>query len=161
MANIKLELPISWQAIGTLAILKAFIGDPRDGGGIFPATLPGSDRTLAELPDLNVSLHPYLEGRERGYALLVSRGKLPSKVMVIAFAENRSSDEIFVMHQEIPSPTYTHYWSDAMAQGDMFKDAAYKNRLYFPEGSFTAAAEAIVDQIAEFWDGFNEKESAA
>jgi hypothetical protein len=161
MANINLELPISWQAMGTLAILKAFIGDPRNGGGIYPATLPGSDRTLAELPDLNVNLYPYLEGRERGYVLVVSRGKLPSKVLFIAFAENRSSDEIFVMHQEVSNPSYTHYWSDCVATGDNFKDAAFKNRLYFPEGSFTAAAEAIVDQIAEFWDGSNEKENAA
>lgn len=160
MASINLELPISWQAQGVLAILKAFIGDPRNGGGIFPATLPGGDTTVAELPDLNVDLYPYLEGRERGYAVVVSRGQLPHKSLVIAFAENRSSDEIFVMHQEVQNKNYSHLLDNAPT-GELFSTEAFKNRLYFSEGSFTAAAEAIVNQIAEFWDGYNEKENAA
>lgn len=128
---------VNWQAQGVLATLRQF-------EGLEASWDSEKMRYLAE-PEV----HPWFNGRERGYVITLRSSDYHRKFH-IAFFEHRNSDNICAVAFEqhgINPPTIN----------DIPKDHPYMESKYNYDfsvscGEFIKMSDWIIDKLEEFWN---------
>lgn len=102
-----------------------------------------------------IRTYPWLNGREKGVALVVFRGSGPEgPCRVIAFGEDRGSSGLFVEHWEEPvdplnGPTVAD--RDLLMEAKERAGAKTVERVDFNEGRIGEAASHIYDLMEQFY----------
>jgi hypothetical protein len=100
--------------------------------------------------DVNIATSAWYNGRERGYALVLSKiGR--SECLVITFGESRGSDSIFVdswtMVPPLNPPTVAN-----------FPEGAYNTRKHFEANETAKAADYIYEALEAYYNEMKQAE---
>ena len=99
--------------------------------------------TFPDVEGKNISTFVSYNGREKGICLFVDTNNISTNVLAIKFAENRSSDDIFVESEVIKRPMNGPVFGT-------FSEKAYNDRKYFANDKYYKVAEYIYKLIQNY-----------
>lgn len=94
--------------------------------------------------DLNISIFPLLNGRERGLCLVVEKTSRNQKALLISFGECRGSDTLFVQS------VITDKFIMNGPRTEHFTEESYYNRDNFGYLDIRSVCKSIESKILEF-----------